>query len=143
MERAGEIDFVQAPDLFFQGRQHTLRVWLNYLPAEFVKKDPWLLFWQAVGPIPLTPLKGCKCCEQAFEKFVHNGDYFGQVLSFAAAVESFFMLRGNTLGLDRWIRKGVRLSRQLDRISDGEISGRFTAGMLGVLTTRDPKHPIR
>ena len=29
----------KAPDLFFQGRQHTLRVWLNYLPAEFVKKD--------------------------------------------------------------------------------------------------------
>ena len=86
---SGEIDFIQGPDLFFQGRQHAPRVWLNYLPAEFVKKDPWLLFWQAVGLIPLTPLKGCKCCEQAFEKFVHNGDYFDQVLSFAAAVESF------------------------------------------------------
>ena len=131
----------QAPVLFFLGRQHTLRVWLNYLPAEFVQNDPWMLFWQAVGQMPLNPLKSRKCCEQAFEKFIHISDYFGQVLSFAAAVESFFILRGNMLGLDRWIGEGMRLSNQLDRISDGEISSRFTAGMLGALTIRDPKHP--
>ena len=52
------------------------------------------------------------------------------------------MLRANMLGLDRWIRGGMRLGRQLDRISDGEVFGRFTAGMLGALTIRDPKHPI-
>jgi len=139
--RLANLILSQAPGLFFQGRQHTLRVWLNYLPAEFAKKDPWLLFWQAVGQMPLNPLKSRKCCEQAFEKFVDNDDYFGQVLSFAAAVESFFILRGNMLGLDRWIGEGERLSGQLDRISDSEISGRFTAGMLGALTIRNLKHP--
>ena len=131
----------QAPNLFFQGRQPTLRTCLNYLPAEFVKKDSWLLFWQAVGQMQQNPLKSRKCCEQAFEKFVHNSDYLGQVLSFAAAVESFFILRDNMLGLDRWIDEGMRLSSQIDKISDSEISGRFIAGMLGALTIRDLKHP--
>lgn len=131
----------QAPNLFFQGRLHTLRIWLDYLPTEYVKNDPWLLFWQAVGQMPMNPLKSREWCEQAFEKFVYNSDYFGQVLSFAAAVESFFILRDNMLGLDRWIDEGTRLSDHVGRISNREISGRFTAGMLGALTIRDPNHP--
>jgi ATP/maltotriose-dependent transcriptional regulator MalT len=131
----------QAPNLFFQGRLHTLRIWLNYLPTEYVKNDPWLLFWQAVGQMPMNPLKSREFYEQAFEKFVYNSDYFGQVLSFAAAVESFFILRDNMLGLDRWIVEGERLNDYIGKISDHEISGRFTASMLGALTIRDPNHP--
>jgi DNA-binding SARP family transcriptional activator len=130
----------QAPELFFQGRQHTLRVWMNYLPAEFVRKNPWLLFWQAVGRMPLDPMKSRKYCEQAFELFFSIGDFFGQVLSFAAAVESFFIVRGNMNELDRWIEEGLRLASQIDSISDNDITGRFTAGMLGALTIRNPNH---
>ena len=129
-----------APEMVRRQANRLLKL-VEWQDLAFTEEEFQDVILQAGGQMPLNPPKSHKCCEQAFEKFAHISDYFGQVLSFAAAVESFFILRGNILGLDRWIGEGVRLSNQLDSNSDGEISGRFTAAMLAALTIRDPKHP--
>lgn len=130
-----------APSLYFQGRHRTLSKWLAHLPKYLITDHPWLLFWQGVGHLPHDPLKGREYCTQAYEKFIQTNDKFGQILSFAAVVESFFILRSNMQGLDFWITQGEKLEIAADDICDPNISGRFAVAMLGALTIRAPSHP--
>ena len=137
------IELIQchAPLLYFQGRHYTLTKWVEYLPPNLVADNPWLLFSQGVGHLPNDPLKGREYWTQAYEKFTQANDTFGQILSFAAAVESYFILRSDMRGLDFWITRGEKLENAVDNIGDPNISGRFAAAMLGALTIRAPSHP--
>ena len=137
------IDLIQlhAPSLYFQGRLRTLSKWLRHLPQNLIAGHPWLLFWQGVGHLPHDPLKGRKYCKRSYEEFRQANDTLGQILSFAAAVESFFILRSDMRGLDFWISQGEELDTAADDIDDPNISGRFAAAMLGSLTIRAPSHP--
>lgn len=136
-----ELILCHAPSLYLQGRHCTLSKWLGHLPKYLIVDYPWLLFWQGVGNLPQDPLKGREYCAQAYEKFTQANDAFGQILSFAAAVESYFILRSNMQGLDFWISQGEKLETAVDNIGDQNISGRFAAAMLGALTIRAPSHP--
>jgi DNA-binding SARP family transcriptional activator len=140
-EKLVELIQSQAPSLFFQGRHRTLSTWLGHLPGGIIADNPWLLFWNGVGCLPYDPGKSRHYFTQAYEKFMSAADTIGQTLSFAAAVESYFILRSDMGGLDFWISRGETLETAVNDIADLNISGRFAAAMLGSLTIRAPSHP--
>jgi LuxR family transcriptional regulator, maltose regulon positive regulatory protein len=72
-----------APGLLAQGRWQTLRDWIDELPGDFVKGDPWLLYWLGAARI-YEGVSGARAIfESAFEAFERNNDQLGQLLSAA------------------------------------------------------------
>lgn len=127
--------------LFFQGRHQILSKWIGYLPQDLIDNNSWMLLWQGVGLLPYNPFEGRKLCAKAYHKFCQSQDIVGQMLSFSASVESFFLSRSEMQGLDFWIEQGEILEPYLSYINDLQICGRFSAAMLGALAIRAPAHP--
>lgn len=136
-----ELIQAQAPMLYFQGRLETLYLWLKDFPTQQVHRYPWLLLWKGVSLLPADPKTGRQFVADAYELFSNDHDLLGRVLSLAAAVESYFILRSDMRGLDVWIAEGEMINPSMDDMGDLNIYGRFAAAMLGAMTIRSPAHP--
>ncbi|MBU1055239.1 MAG: winged helix-turn-helix domain-containing protein [Proteobacteria bacterium] len=136
-----ELIQIHAYILFFQGRPQILSKWISYLPQNLIDNNSWMLLWQGVGLLPYNPFEGRKLCTHAYHKFCKSQDIVGQMLSFSASVESFFLSRSEMQGLDFWIEQGEIIEPYLSYINDLQICGRFSGAMLGALAIRAPAHP--
>ena len=59
----------EAPGLVQQGRGHTLRAWIDRLPAAEMDRDPWLSFWAGTATLASSPSQAVDYCERAFRAF--------------------------------------------------------------------------
>jgi LuxR family transcriptional regulator, maltose regulon positive regulatory protein len=131
-----------APTLIAQGRTTILFSWIDSLPAKNTAINPWLLFWKGLAQMISNSPEGQDVCSKAFLLFKKYNALTGQVLSWTAIVESFFLLRSGFTNLDRWIKEGEQLGQLLSEDEHNpEIVGRFASSMLMALLLRDMGHP--
>jgi ATP/maltotriose-dependent transcriptional regulator MalT len=131
-----------APTLIAQGRYKILSSWIESLPEEYSKENPRLLFWNGFAQMVSNPLKARSLCTMAYELLTRRHDLTGQVLSWTAIIEIFFILRSGFSDLDRWIEEGERLGELLsNKDYDPDLFGRFASSKLMALLLRNQGHP--
>jgi DNA-binding SARP family transcriptional activator len=134
------ISWAQA--LVDQGRYAVLSAWIDYLPEDYIKKHPWLLFWKGISQLTSNPRTSGLFCARAYELFTRTDDLIGQVLSWSAVVDIPLISGSGFSELDWWIAEGDRLGRILPDDEDtADLAGRFAAGILMALMMRNQGHP--
>lgn len=141
-ESAASIILDVAPALMAKGHDTTLSAWIELLPGEYCRKNPWLLLWQSQAQMTRNAPASRTLCTMAFNMFNNNSDVTGQILSWAATVEIIFIVRGRFTDLDFYITAGERLADLLPAGEDaGDLNGRFAASMLLTILLFDQGHP--
>ena len=127
----------EAQELFQQGRDRQLASWLESLPERQRQADPWLQYWMGYCRLSREPHRARESFEAAYEQFERHADHEGQLLTWAAVVESGFAV-WNFHFLDHWLQ---RLPPSLDEeavSSEPGLAARFTSAMFAALTFREP-----
>ncbi len=140
-EGLGRIVREQARQLGAQGRMRTLAKWIHSLPEEVSRNDPWLLYWNGVCHLGVTPKTSTACFERALAMFEAGGNAEGALRSWAGLVDSILFEWDDYTRLDHWIDWLDR------RLADGlafpspESEARVATAMLGAMVFRRPKTP--
>ncbi|HSL92397.1 MAG TPA: hypothetical protein VK863_07090, partial [Candidatus Limnocylindrales bacterium] len=127
-----------APFLARQGRNQTLGEWLNCLPEEAVKGDPWMLYWLGVFRLPSDPRESRLRFEEAFRIFQTRRDAAGVFLSFAGAGEAIMYGYEGLKPLDGWFSRLDALLSDFREFPSEEIEARLTCSVLRALSLRRP-----
>ena len=130
-----------APSMVEQGRTRPLEEWLNSLPQEVLKNNPWLLFWMGMCSLPVSPSRSQPYFEEAYQKFKSQGDITGIIQSCWGIVHSIMNTTGDYGPLDRWISVLEELGRTLKEFPSEDIELRFASAMFSTLNNRQPWHP--
>lgn len=124
-----------------QGRGQALSDWVDALPAEVRKRDPWLVYWAGRAWVFVHPARGRPAVEAAFEAFRAADDVRGEALALSTIVTSYYYEWASFAPLDRW---RPALERLVDRTSgaplDPESELRVLAALLIVLLLRDAQN---
>lgn len=127
--------------LFTQGRNKLIEKWINALPDDLIKSDPWLNYWLGTCKLPSNPAESRAFYERAFELFVSQGAEAGTLLAWSGAVQTFLYDFDDLRPLDRWI---AWLDKHMEKASpfpSPDIGLSVAAGMTAALTWRNPLHP--
>ena len=128
----------QAGGLVAQGRLRALGEWLEAMPREVVRKDPWLLYWRGVAGLPTRPVESRLDFERAFRKFSARKDREGTLRAWAGAVDAIVYGSGTLKDLDPWFAALENpWSRGRPRLA-GEVDSRVTSAMIKALSLRRP-----
>ena len=98
-----------APQLFAQGRWHTLQVRISALPPGVQETTPWLQYWLGASQMAIDLGTAQRTLVHSFEGFVRSGDATGQMLAAAMVIESYYASYADFLPLDTWIEALERL----------------------------------
>ncbi len=141
-ESAASIILNVAPALIAKRRDTTLSACIELLPDEYIQKNPWLLLWQDQAQMTRNAPVSQTLCTTAFNMFNTSCDVSGQILSWATAVEIFFIVRSGFTDLDLCIKAGEHLAHLLPAGEDtAELTGRLAASMLLALLLFGLGHP--
>jgi len=130
-----------ASHMLEQGRHRPLEDWLNSLPIEILKSNPWLLYWMGQCRLPFNPSQSKTFFEKAFEKFKNQKERAGMFLAWSELVFSIWMESKDFSLLDRWILVLEELMRDDEGFPSDEIGLRVASNMLLILVTRQLWHP--
>ena len=130
----------QAPSMIDQGRYRSLGEWLDSLPGDLVKDDPWLLYWKGTSRFPFDPPLAQPYLEQAFEKFRVLGNLPGALLAWSGVVYSIIYGFEDYSPLDRWIQLFPELPENPEKIIPPEVWIHVVSSMFTALTNRRPVH---
>ncbi|MBI4764329.1 MAG: hypothetical protein HY787_06970 [Deltaproteobacteria bacterium] len=83
-------------DLIWSMRRSDLREWLQALPEEIVRENPWLQYYLAMTRRYSTPAENLPVLQQAFTLFEKGGDVRGCLASLAALIGDT-LIRGQDL----------------------------------------------
>lgn len=76
-----------AASLVDRGWQRTLAAWLDALPADRVRSNPWLCYWQAAVRGPFDLPAGQRWLESTYALFREHGISSGSYLAWSAIVD--------------------------------------------------------
>lgn len=107
------------------GRVATLRHWLESLPAEIRKNDPWLLYWHGSLLRMTDPRAGRSQLEPAWQMFRERGEAAGAYLTWAAIVESYAAPWDEYLHIPAWLEKLEALRQEYPEIPSPEIEAQL------------------
>lgn len=95
-----------ASTLVEQGRTDTLLHWLERLPSEIVRNDPWLLYWLGRCQLPLSPRQSRQHFERSYDGFrnLRDHDAKGLVSSCCGVIDSVLMEFDDLAPLPIWNR---------------------------------------
>ena len=131
--RANALDWAR------QGRSQALSDWIEALPAEARRTDPWLEYWVGRAWIFIQPQRGRPAVERAYEAFCANGDLRGQALALSTIVTGYYYEWANFVPLDRWLPEFERLlGGDNAALLDRESELRARAAQLIALLFRKP-----
>jgi LuxR family maltose regulon positive regulatory protein len=141
-DAAVEVVTEDAQRLIGQGRWRTVQDWIQTLPQDLVRSNPWLLYWAGVARMQVD-VRGCRGeLALAYEFFENRSDAFGQALASAAIIASYYYEYDQFAELDLW------LARAFEILSDGRrFAGPhaelwiYSSVLLGA-TLRQPDHPF-
>lgn len=125
------------------GRGETLAQWLEYLPAETLRGDPWMYYWLGACRFPFTPREGRRLYERAFELFEAQPepDPKGLLLSCSGVIDSILHELDDLTLLDGWIPVLEGLLRRFPEFPNRAVEARVTSSMFMSLVLRQPTHP--
>lgn len=130
-----------APQMVAQGRVRPLEAWLNSLPTEILRNNPWLLYWMGACHLPFDPLSARSYFEKAFEKFRLEENQAGIFLAWSGIVESIWFDLSDFKLFDKWISVFGDLIHDFEKFPSREIEARVAYSMFTALLIRQPQHP--
>ena len=130
-----------APTMVAQGRTQTLMEWLGALPAAYLEKSPWLLYWSGICRFPFNPPEGRRCFERAFALFRETSDRAGTLLAWCGVVDAIVHGYAELTLLDHWIAVMDELLADDPTFPSLEIEERTTQAMSMALLFRQLHHP--
>ena len=131
-----EIIFRHIGAMVKQGRHLTLAEWLNALPEEQLKGNPWLLYWKGNALFPFDPLSAQAVFEEAFNAFQANQEKMGAILSAVGAIQAIACQFDSFVLMDRWYDIIECLSSEIGTIADPSIEAAIISGMVAASTLR-------
>ena len=121
-----------------QGRNETLKAWLDCLPKAVLENDPWLLFCKGFCLLAFGSSLCLPFLEKALEKFKNQKNASGFFLAWSVIVLSICTEWEDFSPLDKWIRI---LEEAIETFPDQENAAQVAPAMLAALFHRQPWHP--
>ena len=100
-----------APAYVAKGRGRTIEAWIERLPADWVEKNGWLLYWQGVSCMGYAHSRPRALLEQAYTLFAREKDIQGLFLSCAAGLRAVVHEGTDFSRLDPWIERFEALEK--------------------------------
>lgn len=131
----------EAPAMVGQGRHQALNELLDLVPANVLKKAPWLLYWKGCCRLPFDQIESRSLYEKSFELFHVERDTAGLFLSWCGIVESVVQGFDDLKGLERTIEAMRTLLLEYPAFPSKDIECRVSVSMFIALSFRAPEHP--
>ncbi|MEO5360802.1 MAG: hypothetical protein H7843_10215 [Nitrospirota bacterium] len=102
-ERLENLITTHGQNLIDKGRHTIVDNWLTSLPPEVMQLHPWLLYWQGLNKMYLTPEDSRQILEHAYIIFKKSGAHDGQLSVLCAIVKTIIVEGKDFHPLDYWI----------------------------------------
>lgn len=129
-----------AGTLLARGRWRTVLNWLEGMPEDVLRANPWLLYWKGMARAGTDGPGGRAVLESAFAAFAGRNDVRGKTLACAAIIDSYFQEWNTVSALDRWIVEMEGLLAQ-EGLAEEALRQRALSSMVMALLYRQPAHP--
>lgn len=132
-----------ARTILAQGRRETLERWLEEIPRDRLRKNPWLLCWLGECRLPLAPRESRRLHERAYELFHAQPqiDVEGLFNACAGAMGAILYELDDLTLLDRWIDEVESLQERFPDFYQRDYGEWTTCQMYMALVFRQPFHP--
>lgn len=130
-----------APDLFDQGRIHTVHGWLQRVPRPVRQDHPWLMYWLARCAVQVDPASRRALYQRSFILFENKHDPDGLLLSWAGEVMTYLHSQTEMDNLDILIHKFADLETYFENSRDQYARYHAASSMFVAITFRQPNHP--
>ncbi|MBI2969266.1 MAG: hypothetical protein HYY36_00815 [Gammaproteobacteria bacterium] len=133
-----------AANLLGQGRSSTVLHWLDRLPAEGLREDPWMLYWLGACQIHSSPREARRHFAESFQKFVEDAEGFkrGRILSACGVIDSTIHEFDDLGSLPEWNARLVgALKAGGEQLCRGEME-HLTLSLFTSLTLAQPDHNV-
>jgi DNA-binding SARP family transcriptional activator len=138
---ATELVLREAPVVLGQGRNRTLREWLEAMPESWFGEHPWLAYWLGQSWLP----ENLRAARAAFERSYAGqrsvGDIGGQILAIAGIMETHYFLWSQFSALDPWIAEICDLLDKSPAFANAEMELRVYGVLLMATHHRAPRSP--
>ncbi|MGA1863833.1 MAG: BTAD domain-containing putative transcriptional regulator [bacterium] len=124
-----------------QGKNRTLKNWLDRLPLEMIECMPWLLYWMGICLLPFNIIESRKYLEKAYNRFKSEKDPSGLFMSLSSLIVSFLMERGNFKDLNERVEELEKLLSLYPDFPSKEIEAHVTISISGALMCYEPMNP--
>lgn len=131
-----------AASMLAHGRGETLLRWVEELPAETRREQPWTLYWAAASHVPTRPREGRLLFEKAYEAFRTRAvpEPAGAILACSGAMDAILYELDDFSLLDRWIAVLDEAARAgALACPDASVEARVACSMFIALTLRQPQ----
>ncbi len=132
-----------ASALLSQGRGETVEGWLEEIPREQLRQDPWLLYWLGACRLRVGPRESRREYEKAYELFRSQGEpeVDGLFKACSGALGAILYDLDDLTLLDHWIEEVQRLHKEYPDFPESEYGEWTTCHMYMALVLRQPFHP--
>jgi len=130
----------QAEAMLAQGRNETLRHWIEDLPPEMLNRYPWAVYWAAASQAQIAPREARLLYERAFELFRAQGaqGQGGMVLACSGTMDAILYELDDLALLDRWIAVLDDAAKAGMQFPSPAVEARVACSMVYALTLRQP-----
>jgi DNA-binding SARP family transcriptional activator len=130
-----------AQTLIIQGRGQTLKGWIESLPEDIARKDPWLLYWSGACSFPFSPPQSRLYFEEAFGIFKNRRDAAGVFLALCGMFEAVSFSLDRFAEFDRLVPMLYQMLDEYKRFPSQEIEAQMVKSMLYAIVLRQPWSP--
>lgn len=131
----------EAPLCLAQGGHDTVAGWMDKVPPAALEQQAGMCYWLGAARM-VSDLADSRCWyERAYVLHCDRHDGVGQLLSWAAIVETIFLERDDFSMLRSWIVVGERLLDDCSAFLMGELEQRVVAAMFSAMMHGQPDHP--
>lgn len=106
---------IKGVDYIIKGKMAGLEKWIRRLPEQYIKEDPWLLFFLTLTRRINGGRKNIAKFKKAFSLFEDRSDIRGIFLSVGYLIEAAVFVRQPPEMIKEWIKKGENYLRQMGR----------------------------
>ncbi len=93
---------LSASDMVARGRNEQLAKWIELLPSEFMRLDPWLAYWRGIATSSYNEQVSLIAFSDAYDRFVQANDQLGMVLAAAGALDAIDVGGQSFRGIEEW-----------------------------------------
>ncbi|KWT76808.1 BTAD domain-containing putative transcriptional regulator [Candidatus Magnetominusculus xianensis] len=156
IERLSSLMLKHTPSMIAQGRGALLVKWFAAIPSDFLKDQPWLLYWKGMNKLQSNPDEARKNLETAYVKFKSINDPEGLFSTFCAIVDTYVYEWKDFHPLNNWIHEFHTMAKRYkietapnefpEHVSptqavSTELRQRLTISIFSALMFRQPTHP--
>jgi len=127
--------------LLGQGRFRTLLGWLQSIPDDIARNDPWVYYWTAVCLMLQEPDKAQRLFDKSLAMFRQQRNVVGMYLTLSGMGESLAYRFDSYIHYDQWIELVEQLRRQHSEFPSVEIEARMSLMMMTAIGLRQPSYP--